>query len=89
MSPMPPNSPVNWSPLPVNWSPNEQDHMADLSSPIWSSDHSNIMTDTILWHCGQGYGGHGHGGHGHSEHGHGGHGGYGHGGHGRGRLGQG
>ena len=36
MSPMPsPYSPVTWSLLPVNWSPNEQDHIADLSSPIW------------------------------------------------------
>ena len=36
MSPMPPPLfPLNWSPLPVNWSHNEQDHLADLSSPIW------------------------------------------------------
>ena len=24
------------SPSPVNWSPNQQDHLADLSSPFWS-----------------------------------------------------
>ena len=29
------------SPNPVNWSPNEQDHLADLSSPIWSCSNSN------------------------------------------------
>ena len=46
---------------PVNWSPNEQDHIVDLSSPIWSNDHSNITSDTILWHFGHGHGGHGHG----------------------------
>ena len=39
-SPMVSNVPHPCLPCPpVNWSPNEQDHIADLTSPIWSNYH--------------------------------------------------
>ena len=38
---------VNWSPFPFNWSTNEQDHITDLSFPLWGRVMCRL--DILIW----------------------------------------